>query len=62
MLMQRIEDATVSVPTAVFLFDRTGNMARPWADAGYRCICFDVQHVGRTVRDGVIFQHWDALL
>ncbi|MEQ2054583.1 hypothetical protein UXJ30_14190 [Burkholderia cenocepacia] len=52
----------MSVPTAVFLFDRTGNMARPWADAGYRCICFDVQHVGRTVRDGVIFQHWDALL
>lgn len=50
------------VPTAIFLFDRTGNMARPWADAGYRCICYDIQHVGRTVRDGIIFQQWDALL
>ncbi|MDN7848086.1 hypothetical protein [Burkholderia seminalis] len=50
------------VPTAIFLFDRTGNMARPWADAGYRCICYDIQHVGRSVRDGIIFQQWDALL
>ena len=50
------------VPTAIFLFDRTGNMARPWADAGYRCICYDIQHVGRTVRDGIVFQQWDALL
>lgn len=50
------------VPTAIFLFDKTGNMAEPWRDAGYRSICFDVQHVGRTVRDGIIYQHWDALL
>lgn len=51
----------MSVPTAVFLFDRTGNMARPWADAGFRCICFDVQHRGTSSRDGIIFQQWDAL-
>jgi hypothetical protein len=49
-------------PTAIFLFDKTGNMAEPWRDAGYRCICFDVQHVGKTVRDGIMFVHWDALL
>ena len=26
------------------LFDYTGNMVRPWADAGYQCICVDIQH------------------
>lgn len=52
----------MSVPTAISLYDRTGNMLRPWADAGYRCICFDVQHVGRQVRDGITFVHWDAFL
>jgi hypothetical protein len=29
---------------AVFLCDRTGNMARPWAEAGFTCYCVDVQH------------------
>lgn len=26
------------------LFDYTGNMVRPWADAGYQCVCVDIQH------------------
>lgn len=29
---------------AVFLFDYTGIMAKPWANAGYLCYCFDGQH------------------
>jgi len=29
----------------VSLFDRTGNMVRPWAEAGYECFCYDIQHV-----------------
>lgn len=29
---------------AIFLFDYTGLMAMPWADAGYLCYCFDAQH------------------
>jgi hypothetical protein len=29
---------------AVFLFDKTGIMAQPWARAGYLCYCFDGQH------------------
>jgi len=29
---------------AVFLFDFTALMAKPWADAGYLCYCFDGQH------------------
>ena len=24
--------------------DRTGNMVRPWAEAGYPCWCYDIQH------------------
>lgn len=29
---------------AIFLFDYTNIMAKPWADAGYLCYCFDGQH------------------
>jgi len=29
---------------AIFLCDRTGTMARPWAEAGYFCYCVDTQH------------------
>ena len=37
---------------AVFLFDYTGLMAKPWADAGYLCYCFDGQHpLGVTPSD-----------
>jgi hypothetical protein len=28
----------------VSLFDKTGNMARPWAEAGYECVCYDIAH------------------
>lgn len=28
----------------ISLFDLTGNAVRPWADAGYECFCFDIQH------------------
>lgn len=28
----------------IFLFDYTGIMAKPWADSGYDCYCFDGQH------------------
>jgi len=37
---------------AIFLFDFTGLMAKPWADAGYLCYCFDGQHpLGVTLSD-----------
>jgi hypothetical protein len=28
----------------VSLFDKTGNMVRPWAEAGYECVCYDIAH------------------
>lgn len=30
--------------TVISLFDYTGNMVRPWAESGYKCLCFDIQH------------------
>jgi hypothetical protein len=36
--------------SAIFLCDLTGNMAKPWADAGFECYCVDVQHSIRKDR------------
>ena len=30
--------------TVISCFDLTGNMVRPWAEAGYLCYCVDIQH------------------
>ena len=38
---------------AVFLYDYTGIMAKPWIEAGYACWCFDGQHEPGIVRDGL---------
>ncbi|WP_442754263.1 hypothetical protein ACNHKD_14885 [Methylocystis sp. JAN1] len=36
------------------LCDRTGNIVRPWADAGFECICVDIAHdSGEATRDGI---------
>lgn len=45
-------------------FDLTGEAVRPWAEAGYTCFCYDIQHPkafkGEMVGDGVIYyQHAD---
>jgi hypothetical protein len=34
----------------VSLCDLTGNMVRPWAEAGYDCLCLDLQHSIRADR------------
>lgn len=41
---------------AISLFDYSGNMLKPWLDAGYECHLFDIQHPpGQTLReDGFI--------
>lgn len=38
--------------TAIFLYDLTGMMAKPWLSAGYRCISFDGQHPDGVTKDG----------
>jgi len=32
--------------TVLSLYDYSGNMVRPWAMAGYDCICVDIKHIG----------------
>lgn len=39
---------------AVFLFDYTGIMAKPWAESGYLCYCFDAQHPNGISQKGNI--------
>ena len=39
---------------AIFLYDYTGIMAKPWAEAGYECWCFDGQHDDGVYFDGEI--------
>lgn len=39
---------------AIFLFDKTAVMARPWAEAGFDCYCVDLQHPKGETRDGRI--------
>jgi hypothetical protein len=43
----------------VSLCDRTGNMVKPWAEAGFECWCVDIQHSIRRPRvDGNIHYVW----
>lgn len=37
------------------LCDRTGNMVRPWAEAGFDCLCVDVQHEGERTDGGITY-------
>ena len=54
----------------ISLFDLSGAMVAPWADGGYRCLLFDMQHgeahrwawQGRYTRTGGMAETWaDAL-
>lgn len=43
----------------VSLCDKTGVMVKPWADAGFECVCVDVQHSIRRPRvNGRIRYEW----
>jgi hypothetical protein len=42
------------------LFDYSGNMVRPWAEAGYTCYCIDLRHPpGKTREGNIIFINAD---
>ena len=46
----------------ISLCDRTGNMVKPWAEAGYECICVDLQHPIRkpTIKGNITYQWGDV--
>lgn len=35
------------------LFDFSGNMVKPWAEAGYSCLCVDIQHKGEETNGNI---------
>jgi len=45
----------------VSLFDKTGNMVRPWAEAGYECHCYDIQTQWLFARREPHFYHADLM-
>lgn len=47
---------------AIFLCDKSGVMAKPWAEAGYECLCIDIQHPIRKPRAeaGIVYQWGDV--
>jgi hypothetical protein len=56
-----MEGADMSI--VVSMCDKTGNMVRPWAEAGFECVCVDIQHSIRKDREervgaGVIRYVW----
>lgn len=42
--------------SAVFLFDLTGNMAKPWLEVGYECWIVDSQHYPGQTREGNLYK------
>lgn len=47
----------------VSVFDKSTNMVKPWAEAGYLCYCVDIQHKGETREGNIIkvggdVRHW----
>jgi hypothetical protein len=47
---------------ALSLCDLSGNILKPWAAAGYRCIAVDIQHEQETVtRDGIEYVNADVM-
>jgi hypothetical protein len=45
--------------TVISLFDLTGVMLRPWAQNGYQCFCYDIQHDDVHKKDGITYIHAD---
>jgi hypothetical protein len=49
--LSEISPGTIRKPAGIVLSlcDLTGNMVKPWAEAGYQCYCVDLQHsIGRS--------------
>ena len=45
------------MPIVISLYDYTGNALRPWAELGFQCYAFDIQHSANSkvyVGDGEI--------
>lgn len=43
------------------LCDLTGNAVKPWANAGYKCFCIDIQHTRKRTEGNITFLPYDVL-
>ena len=43
----------------ISLYDYTGEALRPWAEAGYQCFAYDIQHEGERTEDNITYIHAD---
>ena len=43
----------------ISLYGYTGEALRPWADAGYECFAYDIQHDGERTEGNVTYVHAD---
>lgn len=43
-------------PVVISCFDRTTNMVKPWAEAGFLCYCVDIRHSAGETREGNIIK------
>ncbi len=48
--------AVAAAPVVLSCFDLTTTLIQPWAEAGYRCYCVDLQHPPGETRDGNIIR------
>jgi hypothetical protein len=49
----------MNLGAVISICDLTGNMVRPWAEAGYECWCFDIAHsIRRPRKEGNINFVW----
>ena len=43
----------------ISLYDYTGEALRPWAEAGYECFAYDIQHEGERTEGNITYVHAD---
>ena len=43
----------------ISLYDYTGEALRPWAEAGYQCFAYDIQHDGGRTEGNITYVHAD---
>ena len=43
----------------ISLYDYTGEALRPWAEAGYECFAYDIQHDGERTEGNITYVHAD---
>ena len=47
--------------SVIFLFDKSGIAAAPWAAAGYPCFCYDILHKEEITINNITYVPWDAM-